>query len=327
MRGMTNPELVTAYCLAFHHWTVVPRHMAECFADMRECGFTAVALSFSESEMRYSRRAFEWQVRLARAAGLRVFVIPSRLGGRFAGAPLMASTWVTQHPEAAVPGAAGFAGPVACVESPMFREWLAGFMDTVLGDYPLDGIIWDEPKAVRQISTHPDTVRRFGPNPTASDMARGFVEFLDWLVTHCAARRPGLVQTLFAQATDPEEFTAAAARVAGLTYHGYDGNLSRQSYFHEEPRWQKYRIEQPWPRTVRECAAAGKRTFGLVENMLLPAAAHAEYEANLAAYLAGPLPDHLALYYYAHNNEDPETVHGITQRLLRHRLALGGRPD
>jgi hypothetical protein len=314
---MKTPELITAYCLAYHHWTVVPHHMAEDFAEMRDCGFTAVALSFCESEMRYARRAFELQVELAHAAGLKVFVVPSRLGGRFAGAPLMAGTWITQHPEAAVPGLAGFAGPVACVESPAFREWIAGFMTTLLTDYPLDGIIWDEPKSVQQVSRHPDTLRRFGPNPTASDMCRGFCEFLDWLVTHCHQTRPRLVQTLFAQNTDPEEFTAKAAKIAGLTYHGYDGNLSRESFFHEEPSWQKYRIEKPWPRTVRECTAAGKKTFALVENMLLPAVAHAEYEANLANYLAGPLPDHLALYYYAHNNEDPEAVQDITRRLMR----------
>ncbi|MFW5871035.1 MAG: hypothetical protein ACOCVH_00965 [Verrucomicrobiota bacterium] len=103
----------------------------------------------------------------------------------------------------------------------------------------------------------------------------------------------------------------------GIQYAGYDGNLSRQSFFHEEPQWHKYRVESVWERTVEECAAAGKQTFALIENMLMPAAAIPEYEANLEVYLQQYRPDHLAVYYYAHNNEDPETVHRITRDMMQ----------
>ncbi|MEK6796238.1 MAG: hypothetical protein AABZ39_15770, partial [Spirochaetota bacterium] len=89
--------IVTAYCLSHGHWTVIPHHLEENFKDMADCGFTAVALSFSESEMMYSRRAFEIQVDRAHRCGLKVFVIPSRLGGRFAGAPLMPGLWISAH--------------------------------------------------------------------------------------------------------------------------------------------------------------------------------------------------------------------------------------
>ena len=52
----------------------------------------------------------------------------------------------------------------------------------------------------------------------------------------------------------------------------------------------------------------------------MPASSVPIYEKNLGLYLAGDLPDHLAFYYYAHNNEDPEAVHAITKRLLREHL-------
>lgn len=309
----------SAYCLGYQHWTVIPHHMEEAFADMVETGFEAVCFSFCESEMRYARRAFELQVNLAQKAGLKVFVVPSRLGGRFAGAPLMPSWWLASNPDVMVPGTEQW--PVACIESPKFRAWIGGFMDTLLNDYPLDGIIWDEPKAIDQPSSHPDTVAKYGAPSTPGQAMEGYRDFLQELTDRCLAKNPDLIITLFAQKTDPEAFTRPAAGMKGLTYFGYDGNLARQSFFHEEPAWHKYRVESVWDRTVAECTAAGVQSFALVENMLMPAVAVPEFEVNFEAYLNGPLPDHLSVYYYAHNNEDPEAVQSVVRRLMKKRFA------
>ncbi len=312
--------MITAYCLSYGHWTVIPHQLKESFEDMAACGFTAVALSFSESEMMYARRAFEIQVNLAHECGLKVLVIPSRLGNRFAGAPLMSSLWLARHPEAQVPAHKGWTGPMACVESPVFRDWIKGFMTTLLTDYPLDGIIWDEPKAERLISKHPDTLARFGADPTPEQMEDGFIDFLDDLNRHCLSLNPNLSITLFNQRMSSNRFTRAAAAIPGIHYAGYDGNLCRQSFFHEKPEWHKYRVESVWERTTEECAAGGKKTFALIENMLMPKEAIAEYKINLETYLQRYHPDHLALYYYAHNNADPETVHRITRELMQKHL-------
>jgi hypothetical protein len=312
--------LVTAYCLAYGHWTVIPHQLAESFNDMVDCGFNAVALTFSESEMRYARRAFEIQVELAHQAGLKVFVIPSRLGNRFAGAPLMPSIWIAAHPESQVPDVRNFIGPVGCLENAAFRDWITGFMETLIVEYPIDGIIWDEPKSERCISLHPDTIARYGEHPTEEQMEDGFVAFLADLTGHCLSCNPDLTITVFNQLTSNERFTRACAGIEGVAYAGYDGNLTRQSDFHEEPRWCKYRVESAWERTVSECRAAGTQTFALVENMLMPRSELEAYERNLDAYLRQYRPDHLALYYYAHNNEAPEEVHAITRSLMRKHL-------
>ena len=79
---------LSAYTLSYGNWTVIPSHWERSFADMRENGFDAVDLSFSESEAMYSMRAIEQQIALAHKHGLKVLLIPSRFAGRFAGAPL-----------------------------------------------------------------------------------------------------------------------------------------------------------------------------------------------------------------------------------------------
>jgi len=310
-------KLITAYCLSRGHFTVIPHQLAENFQDMVDCGFTAVALTFGESEMCYSKRAFEIQVNLAKAAGLKVFVLPSRLGGRFSGAPLTPSIWGVEHPESQVPGFSGFNPPVACLENQAFRDWIKGFMTTLLTDYPLDGIIWDEPKHEKLISLHPDTRAWYGDHPTVENMEDGYVDFLRDLTAHCLAIKNDLLITVSNQKTSSERFTQATAAIEGISYAGYDGNLARESFFHEEPRWIKYRLESVWDRTVRECRQAGKKTWALVENFLMPSVAIPEYEENFEAYLQAYRPDNLGIYYYAANNEDPEAVHEITRRLMK----------
>ena len=310
MSDSSPPRLITAYCLSYGHWTVIPHQLKASFEEMRDCGFNAVALSFSESEMRYSRRAFEIQVDLAHRCGLKVFVIPSRIGNRFAGAPLMPSLWLSQHPEAQLPDHHGFAGPIACTQNPLFRDWSKEFMGTLISDYPLDGIIWDEPK-------QPGINLKISKKHASEQLEDSFVLFLEDITAHCLAMNPRLLITLFNEAFSSERFTRRSTAIPGIHYAGYDGNLARQSFFHEEPQWMKYRIESVWQRTVNECSCANKKTFALIENMLMPKEAMAEYEENFEAYLQNYCPDHLGIYFYALNNEDPEGVHAITRKLMR----------
>jgi len=310
-------RLITAYYLGRGHGTVVPRHEEENFRDMVDSGFTAVAMPFSQADMKYARRSFEIRIALARKCGLKCLVIPSRLGGRTAGSPVAPCAWLGQHLHCRVPEQTTPRLPIACLESEEFRIWAKDFMTTLVADYELDGIIWDEPKRVALISKHPDTIAKYGPNPTAEQMQDSFVDFLTALTAHCLNIKPALSVTLFAQKDDPPYFTTRAACIPGLDYFGYDGNLAPQSFFHEEPRWHKYRIESVWDRTISECASANKGTFALIENMLMPASAMPVYERNLENYLKTYRPDHLSIYYYGPNNEDPETVHRITRRLMR----------
>ncbi len=312
-----QPELVTAYYLCHAHWTVNPRQIEEDFRDMADMGFTAVAFSFCESEMRYSRRAFELQLALAKKCGLKRFVIPSRLGGRFAGAPFMASWWLASHPKCVVPGSESW--PVACIESREFVDWITEFMRILVTDYDLDGVIWDEPKSVTQASSHPETVAKFGRPSTPDEAQESFAEFLNTLTNRCLALKPGLTFTLFVQEKDGQHFIDLASRLAGITYFGYDGRLTDLSYFHEPPVSEK-RLLNVWDRMLRECASARKKSFALVENILMPASVTEEYERALDAFLGTKRVDHLSLYYYGHNNEDPERVQEITRRLMKKHL-------
>jgi hypothetical protein len=304
--------MLTAYCLSYGNWTVIPSQWRESFADMKNCGFDAVALSFSESEMRYSRRTFEMQVNMAHECGLKVFVIPSRLGGRLAGAPLMSSLWLTSNPQAQLPELPG----IACVESEAFQKWIKEFIATLVSDYEIDGIIWDEPKMADFVSYHPDTIAKLGDGPTAEAMADSFAGLIGELSLIAKSIRPDMSITIFNMPKTNPYFSVKTAGLEGIDYAGFDGNFSRQSFFHEPPEKIKHSLSELWERTVEECALGNSKTFALIENMLMPASVLDEFESGLADFLSMAQPDHLGCYYYAHNNECPEEVHNATMRII-----------
>ena len=308
---------LSAYCLSYGNWTVIPKQWRESFEDMKENGFGAVALSFSESEMMYSRRAFAMQVKMAHECGLEVLLIPSRIGGRFAGSPYMPSFWTCANPTTVVPGTPA----IGCLESPEFRQWVGWFIKTVCQDYEIDGLVWDEPKGVDLISTHPETIKKYGTNPSAENMQDSYVDFLQELTYIARSVRPEMQITMFNMPGTPEYFTRRAAMIEGIDFVGYDGNFHRQSFFKETPQKIKADLSSVWERTIQEACNAKKKTFALIENMLMPEASHEEYEEGLTRYLEYARPDHLSCYYYAHNNEVPEEVHNITMRVLKQQLS------
>lgn len=305
--------MFTAYCLSYGNWTVIPAHWRDSFNDMKSCGFDAVALSFSENEMRYARRTFEMQIAEAHRAGLKVIVVPSRLGWRLAGAPYMTSVWLSENPSSQIPE-----NPLyACMEDEAFISWSCDFIRTLFSDYELDGVIWDEPKLPELVTAHPAAVRKYGPGYSREQACRGFAELLEKWTGIARGLRPEISVSLFNMPHTVPEFSKLCAKMPGLDYLGYDGSLALQSFFHEEPTKHKPFIWETWPRTMAECAEAGCGTFALIENMLLPKSQQQNFAENLEKFLQGAHPDHLACYYYAHDNEAPEEVHRLVMKAIR----------
>ena len=294
---------LSAYTLSYGNWTVIPSHWEHLFGEMRENGFDAVDLSFSESEAMYSMRALEQQIALARKHGLKVLLIPSRFAGRLAGAPFMASPFSCAHPDWMLPGHPG----CGCLDIPEVVEASVKFIELIVKNFDLDGLIFDEPKEAETPSSHDATIARYGHPGTAEDARNSTLEYLKRLLETAKQLRPGLSVTIFNMPHTSPEFTCRAAGLPGIDYAGFDGTLCRQSYFHEEPFQVKPTVRQLWRRIQQE--AAGKcGTFALLENILIPRSEHAVYESELEATLKEVQPDHLACYYYGHNNEDGEFI-------------------
>ncbi|MBO4646850.1 MAG: hypothetical protein J5806_01690 [Lentisphaeria bacterium] len=303
---------LSAYTLSYGNWTVIPSHWDRSFGEMRENGFDAVDLSFSESEATYSMRAIEQQIAMAHKHGLKVLLIPSRFAGRFAGAPYMTSIFSAAHPEWELPGVPG----CCCIDVPEVVRASVDFVEMIVKSFDLDGLIFDEPKNTGTPSSHPATIARYGHPGTAEEARLSMLDYLQTLITAAKRLRPDLTITIFNMPPVSPEFTRRAAALKYVDYAGFDGTLAGKSYFHEAVCRDKASVLELWPRICEE--AAGKcGTFALLENILIPASEHDHYRQELEETLAQVRPDHLACYYYGHNNEDPEYIQKITMKAIR----------
>jgi len=309
--------MISAYCLSFCNWTVIPSEMERVFADMKEIGFDAVDLSYSESEQKYSRRCMELQTELAHKHGLKVMMIPSRLGGRVAGAPMMPSRWLLEHPGSQVPGHPD----LAAWEDEAFRDEMREMLRQILCDYGADGIIWDEPKALEIPSTHPATLAKYPDLPPEVSREQGAYDFFTDMTAYARTLNPGLVATMFLMPPTSRSFALMAAKMPGLDYIGYDGGCAPKSFFHEPQYCNKTYIRESWRRLLTEREGATAGTFALVENILLPDTAIEEFEQVYRETLEEIRPDHLSVYYYGHNNESPERIQQITVKYLKEYIA------
>ena len=303
---------LSAYTLSYGNWTVIPSHWDRMFGEMREIGFDAIDLSFSESEEMYAMRTIEQQIAMAHKHGLKVLIVPSRYAGRFAGAPFMPGWLNIAHPEWNIPGN----NNCACVDVPEVVEATKGFFRKIVTTFDCDGIIIDEPKSPDQPSSHPATIARYGRSGTAADAINSTLEYIQSLIDEVKSLRPELSITIFNMPQITPEFTAKAAGLRGVDYAGFDGTLCSHSYFHGDLFRSKPSILELWPRTQSE--AAGKcGTFTLIENMLIPSEQNSTYERELNETLPQISPDHLTCYWYAHNNEDAEYIQKITNEALK----------
>ena len=303
---------LSAYTLSYGNWTVIPSHWDRLFGEIRENGFDAVDLSFSESEEMYAMRTIEQQIAAAHKHGLMVLIVPSRFAGRFAGAPFMAGGLTVAHPEWNLPGHHG----CACVDVPEVVEATRKFFKMIVSTFACDGIIIDEPKNAETPSSHPATIARYGREGTVEDARRSMLEYIGGLVETVKACRPELSVTIFNMPQVSPEFTARCASLPGVDYAGFDGTLCSHSYFHGETFRSKPPVGELWERAKRECA--GKcGTFTLIENMLIPSSENGTYERELNETLPILRPDHLACYCYGHGNEDAEYIQKVTIDALK----------
>ena len=303
---------LSAYTLSYGNWTVIPSHWDKVFGDMRENGFDAVDLSFSESEAKYSMRTIEQQIAMAHKHGLKVLLIPSRFAGRFAGSPYMSSVFSAAHPQWQLPGVPG----CCCLDVPEVIQGSVDFIEMIVKSFDLDGLIIDEPKEADTPSTHPATIAHYGRPGTAEDAIQSMLEYLQILIDAAKKLRPDLSITIFNMPHTSPDFTKRSAALRHIDYAGFDGTLAGKSFFHEEVVRTKNSVLQNWKRTCEE--AAGKcGTFSLLENILIPASENGSYKKELEETLAVISPDHLACYYYGHNNEDAEYIQEITMKAIR----------
>jgi N-acetylmuramic acid 6-phosphate etherase len=181
----------------------IPRHVRRDMADLASRGYTGVLHTFSENDLAYYRGTMAEIVEASHAEGLFVEASPWGFGRTFGGEA--ESRWVAFHPEECQVLDDGRRVAAACLNSPLYRDFLKEWADWAL-ECGVDSVFWDEPAWVVPAHVGVDDPERWtcrcercaerfgGPVPAelTPEVSRfrdeSVVGFLRELVAHVAAR-------------------------------------------------------------------------------------------------------------------------------------------
>ena len=121
----------------------IPEHFVQWdLPDIVAHGCTYVVHTFSENDLQYYKASLKTMISETHRAGLEVYLDPWGVGGVFGGEAYSnyllqnVETWQVKHDGAAV--------PMACLNSPRFREFMHEWIESAVG-LDADVIFWDEP--------------------------------------------------------------------------------------------------------------------------------------------------------------------------------------
>ena len=120
----------------------IPRHVERDMRDLAARGYRGVLHTFSENDLAYYRETMRELVAASHRNGLWVQASPWGLGRTFGGEA--ESRFVAFHPDECQVLDDGRRVAAACLNSPAYRAFCAGWADWAL-ECGVDALFWDEP--------------------------------------------------------------------------------------------------------------------------------------------------------------------------------------
>ena len=301
--------MLNAYYFRHHFYSIVPRHVRADMEWMRDIGTTAVSLAILEQDLYAARANVDIICAEAQRVGIAVWAVPSRWGGLVAGAPKVPSLFAANHPATwshaadGTPHITQFGGPQCSVFHPQLREFWRATLDQVITQWPIAGVVWDEPKNLYRLDYSPHARAALSEISRVTHLS-AVADFFDAMGAGAKTTRPDLKLGMFSVANASTEVIERLARIESLDDFGCDGRPWRLEDGGTLQAPDKVLIGRG-ERFLQAARANDKRGFLLIENHDMTRADDALMEKRLPEVTAMNA-DYLIYYYYPRNIPDPE---------------------
>jgi hypothetical protein len=317
-------SILNAYYFRQHSYTIVPRHLREDMEWIAETGSDAITLSVIEQDLFATKYNLEHICREADRAGLKVFAVPGRWGGIVAGSPKVPSLFSAQHPETWARNADGspvttpYSGVISSIHHPSTREFVRATLSEMLAEFPITGIVWDEPKVL--FTDHSQAARdALGSDADWGAHLDAIATFFDEMAGWATSVKDGVTNHMFLYADLGEQTIEKMAGIHHLDSFGCDGRPwyaedGGRSDSHDGPSAKN--LLPAAGRFMQAAADNGKDGLILVENHALTDADVDIMDRRLGEVLDRG-PGHLIYYYYPRDVEDPDRAMEVIRRHVR----------
>src|SRR5579859_5345943 len=134
--------------VAYFHPLLHPDTIKRDFEQIRATGAGSIVYPIHEQEDERWPRDLERGLLLAQDVGLKTHISLGRYGNLFAGPALMPSWYTFRHPHSRVLDRHGRYHEISCFNYQPFRQWLFSEIERLLRSYPINGILFDEPRGL-----------------------------------------------------------------------------------------------------------------------------------------------------------------------------------
>ncbi len=322
----------TAYYLRQHMYTLVPRHVREDMQWMADVGTHHVAVAVLEQDLFAARENLTILCREAERVGMSVHAVPSRWGALFAGAPKVPSLFAATHPEAWIinrdgkPCMSPVWGPMASVHHPATREFFTRALEKLVRNFPITGLIWDEPKAVDSDATGRVIAADYSPAARAKMQGQAvpdtwhidaFADFVDDLGDHVRGIKPDLTLSMFVYGHLTGYVVDRLAAMRTLNYFGCDGKPWAFADLPVAPEGELSKaLLDNGPLFIKAAHQHGKGGLLLIENHNMALWGFPIMDRRWPDVMALK-PESLLYYYYPRNVADPDAQMAIIARRLK----------
>lgn len=319
--------MLNAYYFRHHMYSLVPRHVREDMEWMADVGTDAVSIAVLEQDLFASQYNINIICREAERVGMAVYAVPSRWGGLIAGAPKVPSRFTVECPEAAALDENGqpyfmISGIVASVHHPGTLEFFRKSLETLLTEYPIRGIIWDEIKNTGLCDYSQAARNALGDK--VSDLETNIdatVVFFGKLNRYIKEINSQVSTSLFLYAHCQGYGVPAFAQTEALDYYGCDGRpWSVEDGGSAEDRDAQKCLLTHAPRFFKEAEKHGKSGLILIENHNMQCQDFDLLDKRLDDTL-NLNAAHVLYYYYPRNVDDPDRQMEIMAKHLKPRFS------
>lgn len=295
--------------IAYFHPLRHPDTVKQDFEQIRATGAGSIVYAVHEQEAQHWPRDLERGLRQAQDAGLKVHLSLGRYGNLFAGPSLMPSWYTFHHPNSRVMDRHGRYHDISCYNHESFRNWLFKEIEQYLRNFPLNGILIDEPRGP-DVTCFCSVCRALCPD--VADLyrfrMRSMVDFLGELCTVVKRIDAHAKTTVVLLPQDLEQIE----ELATLPHLDTLGGHLFWQLLHEDVE-----VVGQWGRSIIEATRSQKKRSQLwLQNFNLREGEELILESAFKQII-GLEPDEVAGYYYWRNNENPCRVWQTTRGLLR----------
>lgn len=314
--------LLNAYYFRAHMYTLVPRQVREDMEWMADAGTDAVSVAVLEQDLYAAISNVDIICHEAERVGMKVHVVPSRWAGIVAGAPKVPSHFTITNPQGWILDGNGRAvhncvsGAMSSIYHPATTEFFCGNLTTVFKQWPIAGIIFDEPKLFDARDYSEFARARHGETFDDGLYVSDIAGFFGTLCRHIKRKRGDAVTSMFLYASERNEIVQAMAATDSLDYFGCDGRPWGMTDGGTTDGAADKVLLGRAERFIDAARSNGKEGLILVENHNMRVEDNERMDRRLPQVLRLGA-EHVLYYYYPRNLEDPDANMAILAKHLR----------